>query len=470
MESKWIENRRLRRARTSRERKISRRQCGLAAAAAGGTLLLTGHGAAAVAIGHVTAQDGQFHIAASGTSVADWTQELNTSGFGYGNEFISHLFEQSFYFRADAPGYDSSEHALSSLNLGSSGNFNPATNDYEGDSMFFEIGGGSGEPIQVDLEYELADTSTSTTISSTITTRLRITNTTTADLPVWWFMYSDLNLEGNPGGDVAKFFSGTNMIQQTSSIGSVVTTTVSSGTNPSIFAIEPYSDILDQLEDDQPTTFVNPSFNVGPGNVTHAFQWNYLIDQGSYVELEIVTEGTFTDVLAPANTNAEGEFVFDVADPPVIGDRPKWYDPEVAVGYDYSVGEGEDNTFAEVYLPLFGDGEYTLIVLDPDHPLYGQEITVYAIDGEDPDAPPSFDLTYLGDGDELTGAKAFRILGIEESLEIDPEDPTGFPTGLTFVNGNVVTFNQSAIVPEPATLALAGLAAAGLLVQRGRRS
>jgi len=420
----------------------------------------------------LTAQEGDFFMAARSGELIDWTQDIS-SGQGYGFDSLSHLFEQAFFFRTDTDGFNAAEHRLDELTLTDLGQVNPATSEFEGDSTFFSFGGQAGEPIQVDLEYELAGNSFSDTPMSSITKRLNITNTSGGDLQLAWFLYTDLDLEGNPAGDLGQLFSA-NTIRQTSSIGSFVDTRVASGDNPNAFSIEPFADIVDALEDDQVTSTLANQTLSGPGDVTHGFLWNFSLNAGESEQLEIVTEGTFTAVVAPDFQSSDPDdptpsFNFDVSDPPIIGDRPVWYDPAVAIGYEYAIEDFGNNAFAEVYLPFFGDGEYTLIILDEDHPLFGEEIIVDAADVSGDEPIPSFDLTYIDEFDDLRGARAFQILGIEPFVEIDPEDPTGFPTGLTFIDSDFTSFSQTAIIPEPASLVLAGLAGAVMLLRPGRR-
>ena len=79
-------------------------------------------------------------------------------------------------------------------------------------------------------------------------------------------------------------------------------------------------------------------------------------------------------------------------------------------------------------------------------------------------------------GEEYTlsdGVDRFRVLGIEESLALDPLNPTAFVTGLTFDGSGAVQLSQNPIllslpVPEPETYAMF-LAGLGLIVAARRR-
>jgi hypothetical protein len=75
------------------------------------------------------------------------------------------------------------------------------------------------------------------------------------------------------------------------------------------------------------------------------------------------------------------------------------------------------------------------------------------------------------------GVSNFDVLGIEESAGIDPNNPTGFLTGLTFVTDGSFTGTMTPIsidvaaVPEPETYAmmLAGLGLIGFAVRRRKQ-
>lgn len=162
------------------------------------------------------------------------------------------------------------------------------------------------------------------------------------------------------------------------------------------------------------------------------------------------------DLFLPEVDYATGTPRFNF-DNPVLANQIQYYDPLVAVGYDYLIGEGNPN-FSSFILPMIGDGLFELWTFDDVISDYLFENFVAAQS-----------LYTFGE----RGVDRFRILGIETSAGLNPNDPTAFVTGLSFVSdgrfsGSMIPITQEiAAVPLPASLSLLVGACAMLGVGRG---
>ena len=152
--------------------------------------------------------------------------------------------------------------------------------------------------------------------------------------------------------------------------------------------------------------------------------------------------------LLPIATDSGWQFDFNVS----LG-QMYFIDPDIAIGYDYFLESGP--LFASVLLPELGDNAYEVWLWNGTEWVFADNVLA---------------------GEEYTlseGVDRFRVLGIEESVALDPLNPTAFVTGLTFDGNGAVQVLQNPIVlslpvPEPETYALF-LAGLGLIVAARRR-
>ena len=161
-------------------------------------------------------------------------------------------------------------------------------------------------------------------------------------------------------------------------------------------------------------------------------------------------------VYLPTTDTTSGTPIFNF-DNPVVKEVLAYYDPFVAIGYDYFIGEA-DPLFNSVLLPDIGDGLFDLLLPDGSG---GFDFFAEIVAGSE----------YFFDG----GVEVFRILGIEISAGLDPEDSTAFVTGLSFSADGQFTGSMTPITAEvaPVPLPAAGwllLTAVGGLAALRRRS
>jgi hypothetical protein len=137
----------------------------------------------------------------------------------------------------------------------------------------------------------------------------------------------------------------------------------------------------------------------------------------------------------------------------VTGGQTYYIDPQVATGYTFEDG-ANDPAFASVVLPTgIGDNTFDLWLFNG---------SIFVDSGFDLTGGVPFDFLTHGFANGLT---EFQIRGIETSAGVDLNNPLAFVTGLTFVGDGTFTGTMTpleATVPEPSTIALIGVAFAGL--------
>lgn len=167
------------------------------------------------------------------------------------------------------------------------------------------------------------------------------------------------------------------------------------------------------------------------------------------------------DPLLPSNPPdpLTGEFIIEV--PQVPAGQVVWIDPPVAVGYEYEIVDGI-GAFASIIAPSLAsvadlDGYFVTVGGVTVSLAAGQVIDFLTVFGLNP--------------------TAFTLSGIDLSLLLDPTDPSAFPLGVSFTQGEAfsvsmtpLTEDVSTAIPLPGGLALylGALALAGCFA-RGRR-
>lgn len=179
---------------------------------------------------------------------------------------------------------------------------------------------------------------------------------------------------------------------------------------------------------------------------------NILSRSRSFFDFTLLPGSSPANVFLPMVNLAGPAPVFEFQPISVEAGKQIFIDPLVAVGYDYQIGTGNPN-FKTVMLPSgIGDGWYELYMWDN-----GGWVKLADVEGGK---------TYDFGGN---GVDRFRVMGIETSAGLVPDDPTAFITGLEFVGNGVFSGTMTAVVvnvPEPKSLMLLGLALGMLITFR----
>lgn len=145
---------------------------------------------------------------------------------------------------------------------------------------------------------------------SIIAEEITINNLSGAPLPFHLFQYSDFNLGGIPGGDnvvvgAPNFLTGKyNVVDQFKPGVALQEAVVTPGADRAEVSIIPGT--LNKLNDGNVDILNNVTGPVGPGNVTWAFQWDFLIapsgteviSKNKYIQLNAIPEPTSLALLA----------------------------------------------------------------------------------------------------------------------------------------------------------------------------
>ena len=147
-----------------------------------------------------------------------------------------------------------------------------------------------------------------------------------------------------------------------------------------------------------------------------------------------------------SSANAVGETVYSFHIDVTLGQSYN-LDPAAALGYIFSIGNSGPN-FASVKLPDLGLGHpYGLYIWNGTSYVHAADLLANTLFDFGPN-----------------GVSKFKVLGIDESLGLDPDNATAFVTQVTFTGTGAFTGTMTAItaVPEPSTWAMMILGFAGV--------
>ncbi|MCZ8160281.1 MAG: 6-bladed beta-propeller, partial [Microcystis sp. LE19-196.1B] len=189
---------------------------------------------------------------------------------------------------------------------------------------------------------------------------------------------------------------------------------------------------------------------------------NIYVVEGGNNRVQVFSPFTSPPGSTPQNpilpTPTPGVPGFNFPNVSVVAGQTFFFDPDVAVGYDYAVTGGP--LFSSVLIPAplpQGDSDFLLELGG-----FGNFPLV---------AGTPFDLLSVNP----LGFSNFRISGIDTNELLDPTNPVAFVTGLEFTTAGTVNVTQTPIIqnvpdpvrtPEPSSLIGLGILGGGLVVRR----
>ena len=213
---------------------------------------------------------------ADDNSVALFNTQVPANNFSWTVDGVSQLNTQAFWFRVgNAP-----EQSVHTLPLGgelaTNTNFDPSP-----DTLFVRY---NGPGFQIENRYVL-DGGSLGSGASDMGEQISITNLTGGPLNFHFFQYADFDLNGTALGDAA-VFTNPNTVRQFEP-GTELTETVVTPV-PAHREIALFPVTLNKLNDGVPSTLSDvPPFGAvfGPGNVTWAYQWDFLLQPGDTFQI-----------------------------------------------------------------------------------------------------------------------------------------------------------------------------------------
>lgn len=235
-------------------------------AVAGGALALIA-GSATAAINTLEDRNSVVNVDnASSAGMTDWVVDGT-----------DHLFQQWFWFRV--AGEDTQERPINALPL--TGNALTDTNpfvDPRPDNLAMQY---SGTGFTIEPSFQLRGGGSGSGRSD-IGEQISVHNNRTTPLHITFIQYCDFDLNGSAGGDEGQILGPLFNTVRQSEAGFVLSETVITP-GPNHFELNLFPVTLTALNDgdiDDLNDFAGP---LGPGDVTWAFQWDFVIDPNSSV-------------------------------------------------------------------------------------------------------------------------------------------------------------------------------------------
>ena len=205
--------------------------------------------------------------------------------FSWTSGGVDQMYQQWFWYRVGASGPERSLDSLTELGVQLAD-----TNflwDPSPDTLTLHYGNGAtlgASSMVVSVSYMLRGGLDGEGLASDITEVITIVNKGATPLDMHFFQYTDLDLAGEGGGDLAMLSGPYNTIRQSGGNGHAAGEMVITP-GPSHYEIALWGDTLAKLNDADADSLADIAGVVGPGDVTWAFQWDFTIPAGTSVRI-----------------------------------------------------------------------------------------------------------------------------------------------------------------------------------------
>lgn len=191
--------------------------------------------------------------------------------FEWNVDGVNQLYQQWFWYRVG----QTAEQSIDTLAIGVQGIID---SNFDGDpeTLFVRY---LGAGFRLDVRFVLNGGSPGS-LASDLAEQITIVNTGDVPLDFHFFQYNDYDLGGTSGGDTV-VFTNNNAVQQFKGSSRFTETVVTPVASHRELGIHPAT--LSSLNDGLPTNLSDSPANgvqVGPGDVTWAFQWDFVIPVG----------------------------------------------------------------------------------------------------------------------------------------------------------------------------------------------
>ncbi len=186
---------------------------------------------------------------------------------------VDHLYQQWFWYRVGSVGGESSIDALGLYG------YNLNHNDWDPGNEHLSVLYGNPAALSIELGFLLAGGNVGSQRSD-IAETITISNNETAAMGFHFFQYCDLDLGGTPYDIMVRILGGNTAEQWDESFYSSETVV---SPRPNHREVNFFPVTRSSLNDGSPTTLTDASGPIGPGDLTWAFQWDFVIPAGESV-------------------------------------------------------------------------------------------------------------------------------------------------------------------------------------------